>query len=215
MKRNTIFMLAYIAFVVICFIVRLFWDYPMWDNIVIAITISSVFFAYADMFHIIAESIEKSKELSLNQCNRMKGIVDSTMNNLRRLKANIDEIHEKDSLRKSLENYTKMRDNLSALEKSYTNLKIVNLCRCIENVNLFIAFLLLLCILVFQSLAERLLSVQSYATVLAFIMILLTPVVGTWIKERSNKSFNKWMEIEKTFYVLDEVYRKELEHYAN
>lgn len=215
MKRNSIFMLAYIAFVAICFIVRIFWNYPMWDNIVLAITISSVFFAYADMFHIIADSIERGKRLSLEQCNHMMGIVDDTMNHLRKLKANTDDDREKELLNESIDSYSEMRNKLNQVRKKYVNLKIVNVCRNVENASLFIAFLFLLCALVFQSLTKKLISVQSYATVLAFLLILLTPVIGTWIKGKSNKEINEGKDIETAFSVLEKVYRKELEHHAD
>lgn len=215
MKRNNIFMLAYIAFVAVCLIVRIFWNYPMWDNIVIAITISSVFFAYADMFHIIAGSIETAKRLSLEQSNRMMGIVDNTMNHLRKLKANTDDDREKERLNESIDRYSEMRNKLNQVRKKYVNLKIVNVCRNVENASLFIAFLFLLCALVFQSLTKKLISVQSYATVLAFLLILLTPVIGTWIKGKSNKEINEGKDIETTFSVLEKVYRKELEHHAD
>ena len=50
MKRNNIFMWAYITFIGICIIARIIGDFPLWQPIVLAITISSAFFAFEDLY---------------------------------------------------------------------------------------------------------------------------------------------------------------------
>ena len=49
MKRNTIFMWAYITFIIISIVLRLFVNYSLWTPTVIAVSISCVFFAVEDL----------------------------------------------------------------------------------------------------------------------------------------------------------------------
>ena len=43
MKKNNLLMSAYIAFVFLCFVIRTFVEYSMWDSVVASVTFSSVF----------------------------------------------------------------------------------------------------------------------------------------------------------------------------
>lgn len=50
MKRNSIFMWAYISFIMISALFRVFNEFSLWKPIVLAITVSSIFFALEDLF---------------------------------------------------------------------------------------------------------------------------------------------------------------------
>lgn len=66
MKRNNIFMWAYITFIGISIILRIFLNYAIWNPIVIAITISSMFFAFEDLFHLLYQTQKKSCDMTEN-----------------------------------------------------------------------------------------------------------------------------------------------------
>ncbi len=48
MKRNNIFMLAYIVFIFVSANIKLIYDFPMWSKIVVAVTTASWIFAISD-----------------------------------------------------------------------------------------------------------------------------------------------------------------------
>lgn len=53
MKRNRLFMWAYICFIVIATILRLFTSYVLWQAIVVAVTVSGIFFALEQLFSVL------------------------------------------------------------------------------------------------------------------------------------------------------------------
>ena len=59
-------MWAYISFIGISIILRMFLDYAIWNPIVIAITISSMFFACEDLFHLLYQTRKKSCDMTEN-----------------------------------------------------------------------------------------------------------------------------------------------------
>ncbi len=63
MKRNNIFIWAYITSVGFCIILRLFTEYSLWTSVVSAVTVSSAFFAVEDMLRLLCSSINDSCEI--------------------------------------------------------------------------------------------------------------------------------------------------------
>ena len=61
MKRNNIFMLAYIIFIFLCVEVKSFWDFPMWGKIIAAVTTASWLFAVSDCFSCAANVHQKTQ----------------------------------------------------------------------------------------------------------------------------------------------------------
>lgn len=66
MKRNDIFMWAYITFVFFCIVLRIFWSFPLWGAVVLAITISSMFFAVEDICSSIARFSKETCDIADN-----------------------------------------------------------------------------------------------------------------------------------------------------
>ena len=64
MKRNDIFMWAYISFIFVCIILRMNWAFPLWGAVVIAITISSVFFATEDLLSSVARFLQETCDVA-------------------------------------------------------------------------------------------------------------------------------------------------------
>ena len=61
-KKTNWLVVSYIAFLFICAFVRFFYDYPLWDTLVIAVTISGGFLTYSESFDSSAEYLKKSLE---------------------------------------------------------------------------------------------------------------------------------------------------------
>lgn len=53
MKRNRLFMWAYICFIIIATIIRFFTSYVLWQAIVVAVTVSGIFFALEQLFSVL------------------------------------------------------------------------------------------------------------------------------------------------------------------
>ena len=62
MKRNNWFMIAYILFLIIASVVRYFYNYPMWNSLVLAVTVSSSILSFAEAFSVML-SISKRARL--------------------------------------------------------------------------------------------------------------------------------------------------------
>ena len=64
MKRNNIFMWAYISFIGISVALRLLLNYSLWNPIIFAITFSSMFFAIEDFFTLLYQTKRKSCDIT-------------------------------------------------------------------------------------------------------------------------------------------------------
>lgn len=205
-------MLSYILFFVICLVVRFFYDYPMWNKIVVAITVSSVCFAYAELFRTLADSIEELTKSRLRRCKQINETVSIIIQHINKLKRKHNDENEYKS---HLENAYKIKNSTEVAENYYSNIKAYKICRIGCNINLLLAYLQLFCTLTFDSLARRLAGLQSYATVIAFILILLTPLVGDFIKKKSITIKQDNESIDRGLSALEESLRKELLYDAN
>lgn len=207
MKRNSIFMLSYILFFVICLVVRFFYDYPMWNKIVVAITVSSVCFAYAELFRTLADSIEELNSSRLRRCKEINETVSIIIDHINVLKRKREDENE---YKTHLENAYKIKKSAEVAENYYSKIKVHKICRIGCNINLLLAYLQLFCTLAFDNLAQRLVGLQSYATVIAFILIMLTPLVGDFIKKKNRKTKQKDELIDNGLSALEESLRKEI-----
>ena len=66
MKRNNIFMWAYISFIFVAILIRLFFDYHLWTPLVMAITLSSIPFACEDLCASFAKTLRDTYEINEN-----------------------------------------------------------------------------------------------------------------------------------------------------
>jgi len=64
LKRNNIFMLAYIAFMILSVVIRIFLNYDLWEPLVLAISVSSIFFAIDGFCNSVAHSIKGSCDIA-------------------------------------------------------------------------------------------------------------------------------------------------------
>lgn len=215
MNRNKVFLLSYIAFMITSVIVRCYYDYPLWNNIVIAVTISGPLFAYAEMFKTFYEDIKTYKEKKLKQC-------DSLLTKTRDVNSVIDNLLSRDNSPEDEQHYKSQKNitqkNIKSLEKMKlldSKFPLDKYCQIVYYCTLFVAFFSLLCIIVFEPLAKELINVQSYATVISFVLILLTPFVSDCIKRTALKREKSGKKLEEAVSALEDFYKEELEHHAN
>lgn len=183
MKRNNIFMWAYISFIFISGIVRIISDFPLWSSIVLAITISSFIFAFEDFYSTISNMYKDLYNIS-------KNFISETKN---KIAEDLVFLH---SVRSKTELYKKSKYDIFDIEKSFETLE--EKCNCAEkklkkietdmNNNFgmykkykklaficsFMGFLLLFCTLVFTSFVTVPTLLQEIITVFSFAIILST-----------------------------------------
>mgnify|MGYP003306025347 CR=1 FL=1 len=186
-------MLSYIVFIFICFLVRVYCEFPMWNTLVAAISFSSSVFAFADFYAGLA-----STELAVSRIT--KNLFTQTDKSLEYLLKKLDkELAEKltadlstklghDVNIEAKSNLTKLSEENNKLKtmykendrrhKRYSNL--ANLLNFLGYLSFFVA-------LVFQSVSSVLSSYLDLLSVFAFGMILLTQYMTGYYEERIEK----------------------------
>ena len=196
MKRNNLLMGAYIAFVFLCFIIRAFDEYPMWNAIVAAVTFSSAFFAYADFF------IGYSKSLS-DTCDIANEFICTTKKRLSAETKSFEEINAKmDSIPKEKFDFSELREVIIPIQKEHDDMELwmeeyadnikekrkkAQNNKFIAEVLTFLGFLIFLCILVFLPITDAVVEAQDILSVLSFAVILLSNLCGTIQEEKLEK----------------------------
>lgn len=188
MKRNNLLMGAYIAFVFLCFVIRLFEEYPMWNAIVAAVTFSSAFFAYADFF------FGYSKALS-DTCDIANEFICATKKRLNAETKSFEEINaQMDRIPKEIFDFSELRETITPIQKKHDDMetwltgysenikqkqKKAKSNKFIAEVLTFLGFLVFLCILVFLPITVAAVEAQDILSVLAFAVILLSNLNGS------------------------------------
>lgn len=236
MKRNNIFMWAYISFIVICSILRICINFFLWTPIVLAITVSSLLFAFEDLFTSIAKAITDSMNIT----------VDFTTEARKKLKKDFDffdKLDEKVTLHKNEEpdliklqaSLESVRTSLSEMEQIIEKLEqdtkddkcSLKKYRKAANVFTYLGFLLLFCVMVFASFIHIPLIIQEILTVVTFAVILITQQIYYKQLEKINderttskaaleaqeQARNKLAESEKKFdhliYIIEDITAEE------
>lgn len=188
MKRNDIFLFSYIAFIIICLVVRSLGEYESWQAIVSAVAISSSLFTCGEYFSIYANYF-------FRHCNADEEFVKSIR--CRNLDTRQEIIKLCDTLAKTniegletsedIKNFTQVSNGTIRFESfldDYENKissdrnkqKAYNI---IANTFKVAAFLAFLCIIAFPVLAEGMYAVQDIVSVLAFLLILISQYVSS------------------------------------
>ena len=216
MKRNNLFFVAYVLLIFICVIVKAFWDFPLWNTIVAAITVASLLLSMADL---LKSQSTKQHEILIAQ----DDYTESATDEIEMIKKAIiirqkqgDSFHESlfyskednDSYHNSQMNLaTHIEENLKKTQdriKRYK--KIIRINNCISSVLYVLGFLALFCIICFDPISSFFSSYQDVLTVLAFGTILLTQLYEDvmndrykTIIERNNNSLNMLDAIRKNY----------------
>ena len=211
MKRNSMFMLAYIIFIFISLIVRFFFDYELWAPIISAITIASCMFAVSDIFHTAAttysddaktfipmldgalqkieriEATYKANELGISRCKEMgsglAGVLSEWPTMVNKTKSELNNIKK-------------------TVNRKMTVAKVYN---SLVNPLTVIGFLSFFCTITFEPINNLMVSVQDYLTVFAFGIILVTQYFSNCSKEQHEELEAHYNEANSVLEDLDKT----------
>lgn len=206
MKRNNIFMWAYISFIIISALWRFFVEFSLWTPIVLAITVSSVFFALEDLFTSLYHSSKDSLEIVDSFISEMRKKDDREMRVLTKIGEAItlyeDSIHgivDKDLYETLRRGYLKTEDDICSIEKG--NEEKRNELKTYEkaaNILAYLGFLCLFCTLIIASSYTAPKMVQEVFTVVPFALILIARQLNGILSERNGEILDECKSILET-----------------
>ena len=176
MDRNRIFVLAYISFIIVSTVVRGFWIFPMWKNLVAAVTFASFFLVLSDWFASSSKSILELSEKGETQVTHQIEHVNNTIFYIKVMIHNklypekksdlIDIIKRLEKISKETE---KRKDIFERNKKTRRSFNIVAF------IMTFVAFFMFFCILFFEPISDFFIKGQDVYTMIAFSSVLLLP----------------------------------------
>ena len=193
MKRNSIFMWAYITAICACAILRAYTDYDQWDSIVFAVTVSSAFFAIEDLFSSVCQAVHDS-------CNLLDDYIEKAKENAERDKSFFKQLEEKANrqsfTREKHADLFESNDSLLAvINKAITSAEEVK--QKIENTReklnkydhfstflAYIGFLCLFCMVFFSSFISLSSTLLEILTVLSFAVIMATQQLNLYFARK-------------------------------
>ena len=196
MKRNDIFMWAYITFVFFSIILRIFWEFPLWEPVVLAITISSMIFAAEDLFSSLARFLKESCDIAdgfisttrqeISKEREFLAIVDKKAEIHKDKEYNISDINTSYNLIRNA--IIKLEQHVESFEKTITGKKNLQMLyqKC-ANLMAYAGFLCLFCVLIFSSIGTVSTLFQEIMTVLAFGVVLVTQQLNLHTKKKIKK----------------------------
>lgn len=204
MKRNSIFMWAYITFVFMAIIMRLCFDYPLWTPLVLAVTISSVLFAVEDLFASLAKTLSDTCDNIENFVSIARGKMEKALSSIENELASLEKVlvfleetsaalektsksandienlvHKVSGTKKTTEKnkvrLTGMIQNLSDIEQKAINDRRLQK-RYSEYANFlaYLGFLILFFVLILAPFTTISTATQDEFTVFSFFVILIT-----------------------------------------
>ena len=217
MKRNNIFMLSYIVFIFFCFVVRLCYEFPMWNTLVAAISFSSGVFAFADFYSGLSTAelaaykitkelftkIEKSITDQLQEVD--KELTEELVAELS-TKQNSD---VRDEVKSSLIKFSDENESIKEMYKENDRLQKKHGNRA--TILNFLGFFSFFVVLVFQSVSAVLSAYLDLLSVLAFGVILSTQYVAGYYENRIEK---QKIDAQKVYDAVTE-YLDALKKYIN
>lgn len=207
MKRNAIFMWAYISFIGISVLLRIFISYTLWNPIVIAITFSSMFFAIEDLFSLLYQTLKSSNDISKKFIKEMRDKrkeallffvkLEEIARNYKGTKYDMTELKEfSEGPQKRIQDTLEILNEYEQFNSKERG-KEKKLKRC-ANVFAFIGFLLLFCSLILSTIIPVSALIQEFITVLSFTIILSTQQLKNIFRKKldeENKQTQKTLEV--------------------
>ena len=225
MKRNRLFLGAYIVFIFFCAIVKCFWDFPLWNAFVVAVTTASGILALADLFYIQgkhwkanAEEQYRSSEEALLEVELINNALSKRLRQLNN--SNDNTLHSKED---DIAHYKNAQDSALGFQKQYlllksdacnqkTTAKAIEIC---SNVFTILGYLSLFSILIFEPLASVLFAFSDMITICSFGIILLTQLIDDICEERLNKLVQQYTNLRNALDALRKNYETEVKYNAN
>lgn len=196
MKRNDIFMWAYITFVFFCIVLRMLWAFQLWGAVVLAITISSMFFAVEDLCSSMARFLKDSCDIADSFISTARKEVSKDLEFLSAVDQKADTYKDKEydlsdvkmSYNPIRNSITQMAIYLDSFEKKIVRKKEQQKkCQKYANIMAYLGFLCLFCVLVISSAGTVPVLDQEIITVLAFGVILVTQQINTYSEKKIKK----------------------------
>lgn len=211
MKRNNMFMLAYIIFIFISLVVRFFFDYEMWAPIISAITIASCMFAVSDIFCAVAN-------IYSDDAKTFVPMLDGALQKVERIEATYN-TNEPDitrckemgsSLAGVLSEFPIMVDKtkreLNNIKKTVNRkMNVAKVCNSLVNPLTVIGFLSFFCTITFEPINNLMVSIQDLLTVFAFGIILVTQYFSNYSKEQHEELEVHYNEANSVLEDLDKT----------
>ena len=187
MDKNNIFMWTYITFIFICCSVRTIIDFTMWNSIVIAVTVSSIFFSFEGLFSSMSDTYKKTSIIIERCVTETQKLLKTDMNSEKRI---IDEYAKYKNKNPHIDDVFHNWENLQKCNKeiSVQIKNIESLCntakRSRRTYNIlamafaFCGFLCIFLIMIFVSYFYIPTKIQEIITVSSFGIILFTQQVN-------------------------------------
>lgn len=187
MKRNNIFMWAYITVMFISCVVRAFSDFTMWSPIVVSITISSIFFAIEDLLSSVSGMYNNLYEIHGGVVKEARRKLEQDISITVRMKEKYDQYKNQIP---NLKDYSSAIEKISGYNDEISHIicdiendckhyrKLHNVYRIFSGLLAYLGFFFLFGIMIFMSFHPVSAKVQEISTVISFGLILATQQVN-------------------------------------
>lgn len=188
MKRNNIFMWAYISFIFMGALARLFFDYSLWIPLVLAITLSSILFAIEDLFSSLEKALGDSCDIEDDFVLKARKRAENGLAFLKKVDKNASiyrgSKYDLSDIQSSFEpmktHFVAIMQVISTFERdSQCKRKAQKRYQKISNCFTYLGFLLLFCTLIFATQITISPVAQDILTVLSFAIILITHQINS------------------------------------
>lgn len=231
MKRNAIFMWAYITFIGISVILRVILDFTLWNPIIFAITFSSMFFAIEDFFTLLYQTKKKSCDITDDFVTRARTKKEEALSFFLKLDENVEKYKDaeydltklqekalapKNRIKKALgiiDDLEKLNSEDREKEKKF---------KIAAHIFAYIGFLLLFVSLIVATLITVSPLIQEIITVVSFAIILITQQSNNHFLEkieeenkRNNELLHRIVEESDEWLVIKDNFEVFLERIEN
>lgn len=212
MKRNNLFMLAYIIFIFAACWIKPFWEYSMWNKFVAAVTVTSFFLTISDLLYSLIRTSDEIMKFELRYISEVEP--------------------EFKLMKKSLEDYLKkglakdkdcITNNVKILEQSFEAIRAYSneiferskKCKNVANIITVLGFFSFFLIFAVEQITSLIISGLDSITISAFGFVLLTQYLGEEKQNDLFKDIEKCVEHKNAIIALRKSYQQEVLHNAD
>ena len=216
MKRNNLFMLAYIIFIFVSSWLRVVYDYPMWPKLVAAITIASFFLIISDLVYSLIKNTYENMQTETEYI----AVIQEEFSAMQKyaqeyLKEKVDKIDEIKKV-KIEETIESMDGKLKSIRERAKN--IINYCekyKIVADTFTVLGFLSFFFILVFETVSSFIIRILDLITVLSFGFVLLTQYFSEKHRNDIAEVVADYTDIKNSIMALKNYYQQEVLHNAD
>lgn len=212
MKRNNLFMLAYIIFIFAACWLKPFWEYSLWNKFVAAVTVTSFFLTISDLLYSLTRASDEIMKFELKYINEVEP--------------------EFALMKKSLEDYLELGlfenkdciiNNIKILEQSFEDMRNYSneiferskKCKNMANIITVLGFLSFFLIIAIEQITFLIINSLDSITVSAFGFVLLTQYLSEEKRNDFFKDMEKCIEHKNAMIVLRRYCEQEVLHNAD